>query len=73
MINLLQFSLVISRYNITVCVLTFKFQKVVLQHQLGEVGEVHTSSHITSHHTETTDAGLDSLCIREISVYHTNL
>jgi len=28
---------------------------------------------ITSHHIETTDAGLDGLCIREISVYHTNL
>ena len=28
---------------------------------------------ITSHHNETTDAGLDGLCIREISVYHTNL
>ena len=26
-----------------------------------------------SHHIETTDAGLDGLCIREISVYHTNL
>jgi len=25
---------------------------------------------ITSHHIETTDAGLDGLCIREISVYH---
>jgi len=30
-------------------------------------------SSITSHHIETTDAGLDGLCIREISVYHTNL
>jgi len=30
-------------------------------------------SHITSHHIETTDAGLDGLCIREIKVYHTNL
>ena len=29
--------------------------------------------HITSHHIETTDAGLDGLCIREINVYHTNL
>jgi len=28
---------------------------------------------ISSHHIETTDAGLDDLCIREISVYHTNL
>jgi len=28
---------------------------------------------ITSHHIETTDAGLDGLCIREIRVYHTNL
>jgi len=28
---------------------------------------------ITSHHIETTDAGLDGLCIREINVYHTNL
>jgi len=27
----------------------------------------------SSHHIETTDAGLDGLCIREISVYHTNL
>ena len=25
------------------------------------------------HHIETIDAGLDGLCIREISVYHTNL
>jgi len=29
--------------------------------------------HITSHHIETTDAGLDGLCIREINVYHTTL
>jgi len=28
---------------------------------------------ITSHHIETTDAGLGGLCIREINVYHTNL
>jgi len=28
---------------------------------------------ITSHHIETTDAGLDGLCIREINVYHTTL
>ena len=28
---------------------------------------------ITSHHIETTDAGLDGLCIREINVYHMNL
>ena len=28
---------------------------------------------LTSHHIETTDAGLDGLCIREINVYHTNL
>jgi len=28
---------------------------------------------ITSYHIEKTDAGLDGLCIREISVYHTNL
>ena len=28
---------------------------------------------ITSHHIETTDAGLDGLCIREITVYHTTL
>jgi len=27
----------------------------------------------SSHHIETTDAGLDGLCIREINVYHTNL
>jgi len=27
--------------------------------------------YITSHHIETTDAGLDGLCIREITVYHT--
>jgi len=27
----------------------------------------------SSHHIEMTDAGLDGLCIREISVYHTNL
>ena len=26
-----------------------------------------------SHHIETTDAGLDGVCIREINVYHTNL
>ena len=26
-----------------------------------------------SHHIETTDAGLDGLCIREINVYHTTL
>ena len=32
-----------------------------------------TEVHITSHHIETTDAGLDGLCIREINVYHTNL
>ena len=32
-----------------------------------------TISYITSHHIETTDAGLDGLCIREINVYHTNL
>jgi len=28
---------------------------------------------ISSHHIETTDAGLDGLCIREITVYHTTL
>ena len=27
----------------------------------------------SSHHIETTDAGLDGFCIREINVYHTNL
>jgi len=27
----------------------------------------------SSHHIETTDAGLDGLCIREMSVYHRNL
>ena len=34
-----------------------------------------TTGKITSHQNETTDAGLDldGLCIREISVYHTNL
>jgi len=30
----------------------------------------HGFSRDTSHHIETTDAGLDGLCIREISVYH---
>jgi len=33
------------------------------------MGKTH---HIT-HHIETTDAGLDGLCIREINVYHTTL
>jgi len=32
----------------------------------------HLAVNQKSHHIETTDTGLDDLCIREITVYHTN-
>jgi len=44
----------------------------VLPVNMGRVDNPWTH-HITSHHIETTDAGLNGLCIREINVYHTNL